>query len=202
MRTIRTSARSPVAATGAGVRARSAPTVPASIVLVSADADLLRSLTEALPAISIRTAATALALADELLEERPGALVFDLGALDASAVTVLRHIASQFPDVPLVAVGSREDEARVASLISSGLVYRFLHRPVSIARAHALIAAALRRAAGAEPAASHEPHPKRSPWSVSRLALVTVVAAALAAGTWIASHAPPGPAAATTRAPR
>ena len=189
------------AAVAARVRAQ-----PAPVVVVTLDAHLEATLRQAVPATPIRVATTPAALADLLMSGEAGALVLDTGALGAAALTVARHLAEQFPDVPLVAVGAREDEARLAGLISRGLVYRFLHRPVSAARARNFIDAALRRSGEigvnqrlAAPAAVAPAMPVRRPL----LALVAIGAlAALLLGFWLALRPPPSAGAAPRPAPR
>jgi TonB family protein len=54
-------------------------------------------------------------------------------------------LQAQFPELIVMATGRREEEGAVASLISSGRIYRFLHKPVSPARAGQFLNAATRR---------------------------------------------------------
>ena len=196
------------------VRARHAPAAPAAgglaapiagltpeVFVVTLDDELESALRAACPA-PIRVATTPAALADLLMNGRAGALVLDVTALDAAALTVARHLAEQFPEMPLVAVGDREDEARLAGLISRGLVYRFLHRPVSAARARTFIEAALRRSgefdSGARLSPARAPAPAPTPaHHRSLLALVaTGAAVALGLGLWLALRPPAAPPAA------
>lgn len=142
MTTSRTSTATHAATAAPGPFARLAA---AQVACVTAEALLADSLRAAAPAISIATAATPFELADLLLSGACGVLMMDLAELGTSATTVIHHLANQFPDIPIIAIGSRHDEAEVAGLISAGEVYRFLHRPVSAARARTFIEAALRR---------------------------------------------------------
>ena len=50
-----------------------------------------------------------------------------------------------WPDLVLVVVGTAEEQSKVAGQITSGVVYRFLHRPVSAPRVRLFVDAALRR---------------------------------------------------------
>jgi TonB family protein len=50
-----------------------------------------------------------------------------------------------WPDLVLVVVGTAEEQTKVAAQITSGVVYRFLHRPVSAPRVRLFVDAALRR---------------------------------------------------------
>jgi DNA-binding NarL/FixJ family response regulator len=194
---VRHAARPSVAA------ARAAPARRAAeVVVVTHDPELESTLRAALPTTPIRVASTPAALADLLMTGAAGALVLDTGALDAAAIVVARHLAEQFPDVPLVAVGSREDEARLAGLISAGFVYRFLHRPLSAARARTLIDAALRRGGeigpGARPSLARAPRPA-APRPVNLHALLLVVAGlatVVGVGAWWLRRPAPAPQAA------
>jgi len=207
MSTIRARTAPPASAAGRAA-APGEPRAP-EVIVVTLDDDLENALRAASP-VPMRVATSPAALADLLMSGRAGALVLDIGALDAAALTVARHLAEQFPEVPLVAVGYREDEARLAGLISRGLVYRFLHRPVSAARARNFIDAALRRAGEFDSGA--RPSPSRTPAAASDrtpahhrslLALVVAGAAvALALGIWLAARAPAAAPAAATSAVR
>ncbi|HET9447111.1 MAG TPA: energy transducer TonB, partial [Steroidobacteraceae bacterium] len=52
---------------------------------------------------------------------------------------------SQFPELILMATGRRDEEHSVAALVSDQRIYRFLHKPVSPARANLFLSAASRR---------------------------------------------------------
>jgi TonB family protein len=62
----------------------------------------------------------------------------DLGAL-------AERLRDTWSDLVLVVVGTAEEQSKVASQITSGVVYRFLHRPVSAPRVRLFVEAALRR---------------------------------------------------------
>jgi hypothetical protein len=177
-------------------RSSPAPALAPEVIVVTHDAELGQALRSAAPSTTIRIATTPAALADLLVAGRAGALVLDLAALDSAALTVTRHLAEQFPEVPLVTVGSREDEARLAGLISGGLIYRFLHRPVSAARARTFIEAALRRSAdvGSVLRASAAPAGAQAvPRTRPLLAAAAAGAAvALGLGFWLALRLPSG----------
>ena len=115
------------------------------VVILGTDAALELALRESAAGVSFVTAQSLLALADVIVARPCDALVIDLTVLGAAPARAVAQLAAQFPDLPIVAVGSRTDEAAVAGLISKGQVYRFLHRPLSPARARALLGAALRR---------------------------------------------------------
>jgi TonB family protein len=116
------------------------------VVIVTADPGLLATLREASGAEhAIWHAPSADTAVDLLVGGRCGILVGDLGTLRGDASALLERLNAQFPELILLATGRREEEGAVASLISSGTVYRFLHKPVSPARAGLFLTAATRR---------------------------------------------------------
>ncbi|MGH8239753.1 MAG: energy transducer TonB, partial [Steroidobacteraceae bacterium] len=61
------------------------------------------------------------------------------------AAALLDQLHAQFPELVLMATGRRDEEHSVAMLVSDGRIYRFLHKPVSPARASLFLSAASRR---------------------------------------------------------
>jgi TonB family protein len=84
-------------------------------------------------------------VSDLLLAGQVGILVLDVPALHAAAAVFIGQIKRQFPDLVVVVAGSRDDETSLAGLISSGAVYRFIHKPMSPGRARSFADAAVRR---------------------------------------------------------
>jgi len=173
MHTSRTSA----AGRRRAARPATAPASPSparsAIAVVTEDPALADALRRATPERTVMTVATPLALADLLLQEHTAVLVVDSATLGRSAALLIDRLAAQFPELPLIAVGSREDEAALAAQLSAGRVYRFLHRPASVERARTFVHAALRRAPG-PPATAADPPPRRPgrlTWAVSLAAL-------------------------------
>jgi TonB family protein len=82
---------------------------------------------------------------DLLLTGRCGVLLVDMAAVSGTPATLISQIAEQFPDLVIVVAGRREDEALLAQLISSGCVYRFMHKPITAKRAGMFLQAAVRR---------------------------------------------------------
>jgi TonB family protein len=80
-----------------------------------------------------------------LLGGRCGIFIADLGTLHGNAVPLLLRLNAQFPELILMATGRREEEGGVTPLVSSGRVFRFLHKPISPPRAQLFIGAATRR---------------------------------------------------------
>jgi TonB family protein len=116
------------------------------IVVVSDDDSLLATMREAAGAEhALWPAASADAAVDLLLNGRCGVFIADLATLGREAAALLERLHSQFPELVLLATGRREEEGHVAALVSDGRVYRFLHKPISPARAAVFLSAATRR---------------------------------------------------------
>jgi len=81
---------------------------------------------------------------DLLLSGRCGVLLIDMAAVSTNPATLVEQVVDQFPDVVVVVAGRREDESALAGLISDGLVYRFMHKPLSPKRAGMFLNAAMR----------------------------------------------------------
>jgi len=116
------------------------------VVVLTSDVGLLAALREASgPEHAIWHATTAEAAVDYLVGGRCGILVADLGTLRGDAAGLLASLHTQFPELVLLAAGRRDEESTVAALVSDGRIYRFLHKPVSPARAQLFLSAAARR---------------------------------------------------------
>lgn len=116
------------------------------VVILSSDGGLLATLREASsPEHAIWHAPSADAAVDYLVGGRCGILVADLGTLRGDAAGLLARLNAQFPELVLLAAGRRDEESAVAPLVSDGRIYRFLHKPISPARANLFLGAASRR---------------------------------------------------------
>lgn len=133
---------SPLPSSSAG----SAPGQVLDVVVLTSDAGLLATLREAASAEhALWHAPSAEAAVDYLVGGRCGILVADLGTLRGDVASLLERLQTQFPELVLIATGRREEEAKVAALVGDGRIYRFLHKPVSPARASLFLSAATRR---------------------------------------------------------
>lgn len=116
------------------------------VVVLTGDLELFQSIREAVgernPVWRARSAEEA---ADLLITGRCGVLLIDLACVSTRADTLIEQIVEQFPDVVVCVAGTRQDEPILASLISDGLVYRFMHKPASARRAGMFLHAAIRR---------------------------------------------------------
>lgn len=87
-------------------------------------------------------------VSDLLVAGQVGILVLDVAALHEAAALFIGEIKRQFPDLVVVVAGVRDDESSLAGLISSGMVYRFIHKPMSPARARLFADAAVKKFEG------------------------------------------------------
>jgi TonB family protein len=84
-------------------------------------------------------------VSDLLVAGGVGILVLDVQALNEAAARFVADIKRQFPDLVVVVAGHREAETELARLISEGSIYRFIHKPMSPARARLFADAAVKR---------------------------------------------------------
>jgi len=114
--------------------------------VLSSDPGVLATLREAAgPEHAIWQAPSADSAVDLLVGGRCSILIADLAALRGDSANLLDQLHSQFPELILMATGRRDEEHSVATLVSDGRIYRFLHKPVSPARASLFLQAATRR---------------------------------------------------------
>jgi hypothetical protein len=91
-------------------------------------------------------AATAESAVEHLVNGRCGVLLVDLARTAGDVAVFLSRLVAQFPCLVLLVAGRREDEGTVTQLLTSGVVYRYLHKPVSPGRAQQFLNAAVSRA--------------------------------------------------------
>jgi len=116
------------------------------VVVLTSDPGVLATLREAAgPEHAIWHAPAADSAVDLLVGGRCSILIADLGALRGDAAALLDRLHAQFPELILMATGRRDEEHSVAMLVSDQRIYRFLHKPVSPARANLFLQAATRR---------------------------------------------------------
>jgi len=116
------------------------------LVVLTADDAFLQTLREALGgAKRLWHVPSADKVSDLLVAGQVGIVVLDVQALNDSARVFVEQIKRQFPDLVIVAAGHRDDETSLAGLISAGLVYRFIHKPMSPARAKLFAEAAIKK---------------------------------------------------------
>ena len=84
-------------------------------------------------------------VSDLLVAGEVGILVLDVQALNETPTVFVGQIKRQFPDLVVVVAGNRDAEISLAALISSGIVYRFIHKPMSPGRAKLFADAAVKK---------------------------------------------------------
>jgi len=128
------------------------------VVVLSPDLELFEAIRDAVgernPVWRARTAEEAVEL---LLTGRCGVFLVDMAAVSNNPASLIEQITDQFPDVVSVVAGRRDDETLLARLISDGLIYRFMHKPLSPKRAGMFLHAAIRHHAERRQAPGHEP---------------------------------------------
>jgi TonB family protein len=118
----------------------------ANVIVLSADPMLIDLLRDSLAGSHrVWRADDATHAADLMVAAGNAALMLDAALADANAKDLVTQIHKQFPDLPIIVAGNRDDEAVLAPLISQGTVFRFLHKPASAERIRAFVDATQRR---------------------------------------------------------
>jgi protein TonB len=116
------------------------------MVVVTRDEVFLRTLRNSLSgAHRLWHVASADKVSELLIAGQVGILVLDVMALNEPAGGFLSQIKRQFPDLVMIVAGKRKAEVSLGLLISSGTVYRFIHKPMSPARARQFADAAVKK---------------------------------------------------------
>jgi TonB family protein len=84
-------------------------------------------------------------VSDLLVAGEVGILVLDVQALNETSTVFVGQIKRQFPDLVVVVAGNRDAETSLAGFISAGIVYRFIHKPMSPGRAKLFADAAVKK---------------------------------------------------------
>ena len=115
------------------------------VVVLSTDTELYDAIRDAVgERNSVWRARSAEESVDLLITGRCGVLLLDLASVTGQPDKLVQQVVEQFPDVVVCVAGRREDEPVLAPLISDGLVYRFMHKPLSPRRAGMFLQAAIR----------------------------------------------------------
>jgi TonB family protein len=116
------------------------------LVVLTTDEAFLSTLREGVgPARRLWHVLSSDKISDLLVAGGVGILVLDVMALHEGAARFVSDIRRQFPDLVIVVAGNRESETELARLISDGSIYRFIHKPLSPARARLFADAAVKR---------------------------------------------------------
>jgi TonB family protein len=136
-------------------------------------------------------------VSDLLVAGEVGILVLDVHALSEAPEVFIAQIKRQFPDLVVVVAGNRDAETSIAALISAGIVYRFIHKPMSPGRAKLFADAAVkkfdeqrRHAATSLPV--HRKTDRKWGWRIGGAIAVLAVIAAVMVAMYQSGEAPIG----------
>jgi TonB family protein len=137
------------------------------LVVLTRDQVFLQTLREAVGgARRLWNVPSADKVSDLLVAGQVGIVVLDLQALNETASVFIGQIKRQFPDLVVICAGNRDDESALATLISAGIVYRFIHKPMSPARAKLFAEAAIKKHGEQRRRAAESPPRDRSAGSM------------------------------------
>src|SRR3954464_10819384 len=120
-----------------------APVAVAAITQDRALIGLLRSVID--PSNDLILVSSEAELTPHLNSRRISVALLDSMFIEGDLGSMAERLRETWPDLVLVVVGTAEEQSKVAGQITSGVVYRFLHRPVSAPRVRLFVEAALRR---------------------------------------------------------
>ena len=107
----------------------------ANVIVLAEDVTLLELMKHSLEGRQrVWRADDALHAADLLVAAHSGILFIDAALMGNETPTLVDKLHEQFPDFPIVVTGRRDDEIELGERISTGAVFRFLHKPVSADR--------------------------------------------------------------------
>lgn len=145
-------ASSPADASGSPASAAREPAAGGNVIIAGTDAPLLELVRDALKdRHRLWRTEDVTQAADLLLAAPASVLLLDLAITGSESARVIERLHEQFPGSPVVVTGHRDDEAALSSLISSGAVFRFLHKPLSADRVRTFLEAGIRRVAEQPP---------------------------------------------------
>jgi TonB family protein len=123
------------------------PSAPRRLVALTADGALTQSLAElARGGVDIAVVTDAEALSEELLQSTSTIALIDAGTVGSMLEGLVDALATQFPDLRLLVAGHGTEQNQLATRISSGRVFRFVHKPASPQRLKLMVDAASRTA--------------------------------------------------------
>ncbi len=181
---------------------RDITTAGVGLVVLTRDEALVRTLQAVSTEYQVFPVSAESDLAAHLVTSTTGVAILDVSAVASSVDRLSEKLKAQFPDLVLIVAGSVDDQSALATQITRGTIYRFLHKPVSEQRVKLFVDAAWRRhsealpggAPGAAGGSSREPPPAGR----SLLVLGAAVAAAAVLGGFLLNHKPNTPVADVT----
>jgi TonB family protein len=140
----------------------------ANVVVLSADPDLVELLRESVAGTHHVWRVDDVAHAADLVVASGNAVLFiDAALADHDTRSLITRIHQQFPDLAIIVAGRRDDEQELASLVSEGTIFRFLHKPASAERIRNFVDATQRRPNGTDLTATLPPKHRISPPGVT-----------------------------------
>jgi TonB family protein len=167
-----------------------------SLIVLTRDAALTQILKALGTEHTLITVGSETDLAGELVSSQSGVAIIDAGAASTPVERLTERLKAQFPDLVLIVAGRLDDQSSLAAQITSGTVYRFLHKPVSDQRVKLFVDAAWRRHSEAPSGTDSFTRTgvlveERAPLARNALWLgVAVIALALIAGGWFITRRP------------
>ncbi len=122
-----------------------------NLILLTHDESLIEALVNVLPQGSLIVVSDESALAHHLLSGHTGIVFIDAAAVSSRpgmAAQLAQRLRHQLPDVVLVAAGDGAAQGELATLVTDGTIYRFVHKPVSAQRVKLFVEAAWRKRDG------------------------------------------------------
>jgi TonB family protein len=127
--------------------AQARDTVPAreGLLALTRDEALVNSLRTLGSEYETFTVSTESDFASHLLSQSTGVAILDASAVASAMDRLTERLRAQFPELVLIVAGGVDDQSALATQITNGTVYRFLHKPVSEQRVRLFVEAAWRR---------------------------------------------------------
>lgn len=175
-------------------QARDAVPVGKGFLVLTRDEALVHTLQTLGSEYEIFTVSTESDFASHLLSRSTGVAILDASTVASPMDRLTERLRAQFPELVLIVAGGVDDQGALATQITNGTVYRFLHKPVSDQRVRLFVDAAWRRHAeehaGVRSVSAAESSALESPGTGANLLLLggaAITAIALAAG-WLLLH--------------
>lgn len=119
----------------------------ANVIVLSADPTLIDLSRDSLAGTHrVWRADDASHAADLMVAAGNAVLLLDASLADQDTRALVTEVHTQFPDLAIIVAGRRDDEHELAPLVSSGAIFRFLHKPASAERIRNFVDATQRRA--------------------------------------------------------
>ena len=131
--------------TAASAAPRDITTAGVGLVVLTRDEALVHTLQAVSAEYQVFPVSAESDLAAHLVASTTGVAILDVNAAASSVDRLSERLKAQFPDLVLIVAGSVDDQSALATQITKGTVYRFLHKPVSEQRVKLFVDAAWRR---------------------------------------------------------